>query len=459
MIARLALRNVLRNRWRAALTASGVAVAVALLVFSNGYFDGFMQMMVQGATTAQTGQAQIHTREWVEDKPSIYEHFALTDELLENVRNTTGVSGVVPRVHFNGLVGHESRSQVARFIGTDPAAELGVTAIGDGLREGRWLSATTSDLPGAREAVIGYRLADQLRVSLGDELVLFAQAADGSLGNELLLIVGIVDSGTTAIDRRTVFMHIDDASWVIALEGRAHELAIATTELDDAQGISDTLNTELLSALSTTPPLNETGELATAVPGTVVPGTADALTADALTAEPATGDALRSQSWLEIQPQLASVMETSRSSIWIMYLIILAIVGLGLFNTQRMTALERRREFGVLLALGLTPRRLAMIVLLEGVLLALLGALCGAALGLAINWHFASAGLDLDAMTGGNGLEMMGISFGDRLYFPLSLVRTLEPVWLVSIMALVCGFVPAWTAARLNAVQAIAGRT
>ena len=419
MNARLALRNLARNRWRSALTAGGIAVAVALLIWSDGMTEAFVIQMAQSATAAELGDAQIHRRDYVDD-PGLFHAFATDAVDLEAVRARADIEDATLRVQAFGLVGHEKHSQIGRIIGVDPEHEARVTRIARGVRVGRWL-ANAPAAPGPREAVLGDNLARQLGVEPGAELVVFLQGADGSLGNDLLEVVGIVRTGSSGLDRMAIYMHLVDAQYLTALDGQAHEIAIKVTRGADA-------------------------ELAASAIGDLI--------ADA---EPA----LISRAWTAIVPELHQVVELSRGSMWVMYLVLYLLAGLGILNAQRMSALERRREFGVLLAIGVTPGRMATVVVLETVFLTAIGGLVGAGLGAGVTAYHAAYGLDMGAFasTGDGSFTYMGAVFDPRLYLLLSPTMVVWPLVVLIGVGVVCGLWPAIQSARLDAVRAIAGRT
>lgn len=407
---KLAVQNLRRNRWRTALTAAGIALAVALLVWTQGWIDAFSRQMVHAATAIESGHVRIVTPDYA-DRASLFE--ALAEGWQPPT--TPGVVAWTPRVRAGGLVGNESRSQVARLIGVDPVAERRVSSVADGVTDGRWLAEAPAEIQGPREAVVGAHLARQLDVDVGDELVVFAQAADGSLGNDALEVVGLLVTGNEAIDRGGVFLHIDDLRYTVALDDRTHEWIARVDDLTRAAAIADGMGL---------------------------------------------GDGAVAQSWDEVNPTFSRMIEQQEGSMGVLYLILYAIAALGLINAQRMSALERRREFGVLIAIGLAPSRVARLVVGETVLLASMGAAAGAALGLAINSVFAVRGLDLAAMaSSGDDFSMMGVAFREPLYFRVDALGAVEPVLVMLLVAAFCGWIPARRARRTPVVEAISGRS
>jgi len=337
------------------------------------------------------------------------------------------VAALSPRVELYGLVGHERRSQVARIVGVDPDLEANATPIVKGIREGRWLDERPAPEGQGREVVLGSGLAKQLGVGPGAELVVFAEAADGSLGNDLLQVVGVVETGNSAIDRGAVYLNIEDARFLGALEGQANAILVRTANPEQGIEVSDALAARL-------------GALR-----------------DPKGAPP---EAIVVRSWQELIPSLYQVIAMSKSSYWTMYMLIYLVAAVGILNTQRMSALERRREFGVLIAIGMRPRRLFRTVLVESVVLGFTGSVIGAIIGGAVSWYHATAGFDLSALTrNGTGFSYMGVAFTDRLYASITVGSFLQPVAVMLVVAVLSGLWPAWTAARLQPAPTIAGRT
>lgn len=417
MIGKLALRNLLRNRWRTVLTMGGVAAGVALLIWMNAYMAGFQDEIIRGATAAESAQIQVASVEWVK-KPSARYSFAIDDALLGAVEQIPGVTAVAPRVSVFGLVGNEERSVVAKLTGVDPLREANTTVIASGLTAGRWLAETPPEYPAPREVVLGHRFASQIEANVGDEVVGFFEAADGALGNELFTVVGIVRTGNSALDRQGALIHIADMQVAAAMEGQVHELAVRIDNPNLAPELADQIEARIAR------------------------------------------DDLEVRSWDEIMPSIKSMIEVMNNSDIVIYIFMYILVAFGLFNAQRMSALERRREFAVMMAIGVTPRRLFGTVMVETMLIALGGALLGAALGSAISYYFVVHGLNLAAFSASGDLnfEMMGISFSTRLPFVLTLDHVIRPIVALVPFAVLCGLWPAAYSARVEITNALSGR-
>ena len=418
----------------------GIALSVAFMVWILGFMEGWMGAMVQGATAVETGQVQVHTRAFAEN-PRVYRSFSIGRETLEDLSEIPEVVAYSPRVKLTGLIGHEEKSQVGRILGVDPALEAETTPVAGAVQDGRWLQQTPPVYPSPREVVLGVGMANQLRVGPGDELVVFLESADGSMGNDLLQVVGVVRTANTAVDRMTAYMHMEDAQYLAALGGEIHELAIKTDNLLEAQATAGLIAQVLGAETSEAPTVSdEVGEEVGSEGRTP------------------NEDALLVQPWQEILPSIYQMLTISRSSNWITYLLIYLVAAIGLLNTQRMSALERRREFGVLMAIGMRPRRMFRMILTESFVLGTLGGLMGTALGLAVVWYHATAGLDLAMFTDKGEFTVMGVAFTGKIYAILTPLAALQPILVMMFVAFLAGLWPALQSSKLDPAPTIAGR-
>ncbi len=427
---KLALRNLLRNRWRSGLTLGAVAVAVTLMIWMLALYEGWLQSMIRGATAVETAQVQIHHASYA-DSPRVYRSFALDEALLSRILRTADVRAVAPRVELAGLIGTADRSQVARFLGVDPVREAETTPVLEAIVRGRWLAPAPPAYPAPREVVLGSGMARRLQAEPGTELVALLEAADGSLGNELLEVVGIAETRNTLVDRGTAYVHLADAQLLAALEGQVHEIAIRTDDLASAR--------ETAAALARAEPdlLSLPGETPT---------------------EAAAAATLLVRPWQEILPGIDQMIVIFRRSYWVLYILVYILAAVGILNTQRMSALERSREFGVMMAVGMHPRRMGRTLLVETGVLGTLGAAAGCLLGTALAGYHTIRGFDMRLMTDEANFSYMGVAFSERLYFVMRPANVAEPVLIMVLVALASGLWPAFRAARIEPAPTIAGR-
>lgn len=351
IVSRLAWRNLWRHPRRTWLTTGAMIFSNVLLVFMISVQFGMYGMMIDNTLNALSGHMQVQATGYKDDQKMrqvVPDIAALTDRLRDNLETPR----ISPRGAAFALASSQERSFGIQVLGVQPESEPGVSNIPGLVKQGRYL-----DDPDATEAVIGSMLAKNLKVGLGGELTLMGSGRDGSFSAAVVTVVGIFDSGVPDLDRSIAEIPLPVFQDVFFMDGAGHEIVVSTSGL------------------------SEVAELQKAV--------ADLLPVDS---------GLSVYDWDELQPGLKQAIQADLSSAFAMYLVLVVLVALSVLNTQLMSVLERTHEFGVILALGLTPGRLGRLVLLETALMGLLGLGIGILLGWLLTEYFAIYGFSIPGM-------------------------------------------------------------
>jgi ABC-type lipoprotein release transport system permease subunit len=309
-----------------------------------------------------------------------------------------------PRRYGYGLVAVGTKSAGARFWGVEPTLERFTFDLAQHLDEGRFLSENNQ-----RGVVLGQKLARSLQAKIGSEIVVVVQAADGSLGNDLYTVTGILKAAGDSIDRNAALIHAADFDELFVSGGRIHEVALNSRER---------LSPEKLAEL-----------LTIAAPDEEV------------------------MSWRQLLPEVSDMVNLFDVSMLIFGLIFLLAAGMGVMNTMLMATYERIREFGIIKALGATPWRIIMDVATEAFVLAVLGTVVGTILGLAGSYYLQEVGLDLSIFA--TTYSVGGVAFDPIWRATISAKMVYLPVVLMLIIGVVASLYPAALAARLDPVKAI----
>ena len=308
---------------------------------------------------------------------------------------TKGVESWTPRVFSAGLAGAGDKSAGVRIIGIDPEREDRTTRFDRTIVEGRAFRSSA-----AREAILGRGLADILQAKLGDSIVLLSQGADGSVAEDKFALVGVASSGDELTDRTAYYLPLATAQDFLVLGAKVHEIAVFVSRLSRVEAINRAITLELHDpALSIAP-------------------------------------------WQVFAKSFYDAMKADKAGMWIMLLVIVIIVAVGVLNTVLMSVLERRREYGLLKALGTKPRRIVRLVLLEVVILAAFSMIIGAVLGLGANMILSRHGIKFSS-----GLTYGGMVF-DTMKSEINLRSFTIPALTVFISAVLVGFFPAVKASR-----------
>jgi putative ABC transport system permease protein len=312
------------------------------------------------------------------------------------------VSYWAPRVKAAGLASVGSKSTGASILGVDPERENRATRFDRKITQGRTFSPD-----GDREAVLGTGLARVLEARVGDTLILLSQAADGSIANDAYEIVGLSESGSGLQDQTTLYLRLSDAEELFALEHQVHEIAVILDELDDVLEVAARLKVSLADAGVAVAP------------------------------------------WQEFAKAFYRAMQVDREGTWIMLGIIILLVAVGVLNTVLMTVLERRREYGVLRAVGTAPGQLFRMVTIEVAAMALGAIVVGALLAWASNAYLTTHGIS-------PGFEFTygGVKF-DSMYSTVNSRTFWIPGVCVLLSALIVAMFPAARAAHTPPARAM----
>ena len=399
----LAWRNIWRNVWRSLLTIGGVAFAAALLVFAVALESGTYDTMVETALKVQAGHLQVQAPKYLEKK-ALRETVTHTDEIVRAIESIPDVAAVATRGVAVALLSSPDRTIGAYVVGVEPQREARVSSIAAAAREGTYLEESDTN-----HVVMGAPLAKALQVGVGQEIVLLGEGYDGSVATAVLTVKGLFRSGQPELDRNLVHIPLSAFQDIFAMNGGAHEVVVVGRDLERLP--------ELVAAIERGLPDQQ-----------------------ALVVRP----------WYSLLPGLKEAIQLDRLSNWIFYAILILVVALSLMNTFLMAVLERTREFGVMLVLGMTPRRLIRVVFAECTLLALVGGAAGILIGCAITAYFQVHGIEVP------GAEMFARwGLPSRLAPKLSWAAAFAGPALVVVTTLSTAIFPVVKIGRLDVARAV----
>jgi len=403
---RLAWKNLWRNRRRTLITLSAVAFSIMLVQAFHNLSFGVYERMVDSGVRAGSGHIAVYREGYLDSRDETLVFKA--GSLPENIRTLPGVAEVLPRLYIPGLAQSSRESRGILLIGVDPERERRINPFLAALPDEQMLRSSS-----ARDAVIGRRLMEELQIGPGQKFVVTAQHTDGTLHAELLRVRGVVDSGIKDVDNSLIMVGRQRAALLSGQAGEIHELAV----------ILETANLDQQVFPAVAQLVMDRPEI-TAV------------------------------SWETAMPNLANAIKLDYASQKFIFLIILAIVTIGVVNTLLMSVMERMREFGVILALGSTPARLRANILVEAGLLGLLAALLGTLLGCLATWYLWAVGINLETFVSEN-LEFGGVVFEPVLRAAWDIDWMVKIVVYVVGLTLVAALYPAVKAGRIAPVEAM----
>ncbi len=403
MIFSMAWRNLWRHKRRTLLTASSMAVSVAICIILSGFTDGFLESMRSAVVDHQLGHVQVHHPDFP-TSASPYDTVADADQVLARLRSLPEVDRVAARVQGFALFGGaEEDAATGMFMGVDPDDEAALTALDQRIIDGTWLTA------GAPGAVIGHRLAETLKLSVGQDLLVVTNALDGSIGDRVYPVLGIYRTTNIGMDKGAI-LTVAEAQELLVLDGAIHEIVIVTKD-------------------------REAIEEAVVAIAAVTPG-------------------LAVRPWWEISPETVAMLGIQGALTAFFAVIILGVAAFIIINTLLMSVYERTRELGVLAAIGTRPRQIVGLILAESLLLATLSGVLGLAAGLLGDLYVMTVGIRL-AVGDDAGFTISGVSLDPVVHAVINPTSVMIPLGLLVAVAVFGGLWPAVRAARLDPITAI----
>jgi ABC-type lipoprotein release transport system permease subunit len=412
MDAKMAWRNIWRNPRRSILTILAVAFATILLVFMLSWQFGSYETMIRSAVRVHTGHLQVQEKTY-NNKKTMRKVVADPDAVARQIASLDGIAAHAYRANAFALVSSESngrphgRTYGAAVIGIQPGAEARVSTIQHLVRDGAYLHDGD-----ANAALVGKLLAENLHAGPGDELVILGQGRDGSVAATAVTIKGIFSSGEDQFDRNTLLVPLPFFQDVFAMRKAAHEVVILADSLSDVEPIKHGLSRELFVAGFTS---------------------------------------LAVLDWQELMPGLVQAIKMDLTGGLIMYVILIIVVAFSIFNTFLMAMFERTREFGVLMAIGTTPGRLARLLVFESISMTTVGITAGILVGGAITLYFQQHGIVIEGAS--ELLSQYGMP--ERMCPKLSWLSVSIGAGIVLVITGLTALYPAWKIRRLQPVEAM----
>lgn len=398
----LALRNIVRHRRRSALAIAAIGFGVVALIQAAGFIEWIFQAMREDAIHAHLGHIQVTVPGYSEEgtsEPFAYLLPAGAPERQE-IEALAHVRTVAPRLAFNGLISIGDTTVSFLGEGVDPHREETVSRRVT-IVEGGNLSSID-----AREIILGAGLAENLGASPGDDLVLLVTPASGGMNAVEVRVTGIFRTASKAFDDVAVRIPFAVATDLMQVSG-AHRWVVL---LEETEQTNETL--AYLRARF-----------------------------------PSEAHRLQFTPWYELAEFYNKTRVLFGRQVNVVQLIIAVIIVLSISNTLIMSVVERTGEIGTLMALGLRRRKILQLFVGEGVLLAIIGASLGLALGVGLARLISSVGIPMPPPPG------MAVGFTGEILvtWPLAAVAVATAVAATTLASVY----PSWKASRLEIVDAL----
>lgn len=402
MVFQVAWRNIWRNKIRSLVVISAVAIGLYAGVWSSAFMKGMLVQRINKVINTELSNIQVHNPEF--RKNSEFSNYMATGaSLAEEIRQLDHVKGVSNRVIIQSMVSSAETAAGVMILGVDPEQEQKVTNIATKIIDGAYFEGISKN-----PVVIGRKLAEKLNVKVRSKIVITAQDLDNNIMSGAFRVAGIYYTNNNMYDESHIFVRYDDIQKLTLFpEGAGHEIAIS---LDDNEFLDQ-------------------------VQGRVA----------------ALDSGLEVMNWKELSPEMSYMTESMDLYMYIFIIIILLALLFGIINTMLMVVMERTKEIGMLMAIGMRKGRIFRMIVLESILLSLVGGILGILIGAGVSEIRSNHPIDLSRWSA--GYEALG--YDSFVYLQLQPDLLLNVALMVIFTGIIAALYPAYKALRNDPADAL----
>jgi len=402
MIVSLSWRNVWRNKLRSSVIIVATTLGICAGIFSAAFYQGMADQRIEKAIKTELSHIQVHQKEF-RNSNEIKDYIPDADKLNQELNQIEGVEGVSNRIVIYSMVSSAETGSGVKIVGIDPEQEMLTSNMFDKVVEGNYFEVKKKN-----QVLIGQKLAEKLKVRLNSKVVITLLDIDNNITYGAFRVVGIFNTVNNAFDEANIFVRNNDLLKLVNLPANAcHEIAILVGNNENVNTIKDKVN------------------------------------------QKATG--LEVMTWLELSPEMSYLNEAMDLFMYIFIVIILLALLFGIINTMLMVVLERVKEIGMLMAVGMNKLRIFLMILLETVFLSLTGGIIGVIAGTMISNYFETRPINLatwaDAYT--------DLGYDPFVYTSLNMELLVNVTVMVLITGVLASLYPAYKALKQDPSEAL----
>lgn len=404
---RMAIRNLRRNFRRSLITVSSISLGLALIFWMQAVLEGQSYNVISAITSAHLGHLQIQRKDFALNRQP--DQFFLPSLAGDYASKLPPGSSTSDRIYLPVLLSTSDGTTLVQLEGVDPERERKTSTLADIIVEGEFLKPETGDCE-SRQLVISKMTAKSLGVGLGNKMVLMTQATDGTLGNELLRVVGLYETGAVEFDR-SIALTTRQCAQKIAVMNGIHEIAILLPNNDQTLKLQE----EIAKILDPT---------------------------------------LQITNWGEALPRMRTVLRYNASMLVMVSIMTFIVMTLGILNTILVSVVERTREFGLMTSLGTKSSVVIFLVLTETLMTGAISVGVGTFLGWAAVFYHQINGFDASIFLGNT--PMVGMFKLSPIAKPiLNFTDYFKLVAASFSFVTIAGLYPAMKAARMKPIEAM----
>jgi len=401
MLFKIAWRNIWRNKTRSIVILVAVAIGLWAGIFLMAFYNGMVEQRIRSAIETEISHIQLHHPDFRKDHDLRY-YLPGGNHLVQSIQKESSVKIAGGRLIIYGMAASAAGSAGVKINGVMPVAESALTQLSKKIVSGNYFSATVKN-----EILVGEKLAKKLKLDLHSKTILTFTDRDGNIASGAFRIAGIFKTVNTPYDESNVFVRSEDAGMLAGLPGELNEIALLLNKDEDVDAVTDRLSLKYPS--------------------------------------------IEIKKWMEISPEM-QLLVTAMDQMMLFYMgIIMLALAFGIINTMLMSVLERTREIGMLLSLGMNKFRIFGMILLETIFLVLAGCPAGIMPALITIMYTRKRGIDLSVFSE----TFASFGYSNEVFPSLTTGQFGTVMLLVVVTSLFSALFPARRALKLKPAEAI----
>ena len=338
MLSKLAWRSIWRNRRRSLITMASIVFAVILCVLMDSVKKGLLDRMKENIVGIYSGHAQVHQHGYWDER-TLENSFAIRPTFAENLLDQEFVRSAIPRLESFILAASDQFVKGTMILGVDTEQEAMVTNLDEKVINGHYL------LPDDEQVLVTEGLANYLQLDVGDTIVFLGQGYHGVSAVAQYRIKGLVKFGSPDLNEGLVYLPLKESQRLFGAPDRLTAMVLMLSDIDKSSKVAQQVSEYV-------------------------------------------GSDYEVMSWQRMSPELDQFIRGEEAENVIFQIILYMLIGFGIFGTILMMTLEREREFGIMVAIGMKKWALSVMVILENWMIAILGAVGGMLLSFPITYYF-----------------------------------------------------------------------
>ena len=402
MLFSISWRNVWRNKLRSGVIITAIALGICAGVFSSAFYKGMADQRIDKVINTELSHIQIHQFDFRQAN-DINKFIPNAKDIARDISSMDEVLGASYRIIIFSMISSAETAAGVKIAGIDPEVEKTVSNLHSKLIEGNYFEEKRRN-----PLLIARKLAEKLKIKLGSKAVITVQDIDNNITAGAFRVVGIFDTQNNAFDESNIFVRHEDLSRLMNLPNSSgHEIAVLAENNESVNNLQQLLknNNKDLEILS----------------------------------------------WIELSPEMSYLNEVMDLFMYIIIIIILFALLFGIIKTMMRVVLERVKELGMLMAIGMNKLKVFKMIVIETIMLSLTGGVFGIILGVLVSKYFETHKIDL-SMWGDTYSDLGYDSFVYTSLHPSLLINVTIMVILTGILA---SLYPAYKALQNDPADAL----